>query len=123
MSSVFSPGNLSTWIASRKLELIHSDIFGPIAPASNSNKRYFLSFIDDYSRRTWVYFLCEKSEALEIFKKFRLMVEKEIQCVISSLRTDRGDEFNSNEIVEYCSKNGIRRQLITAYTPPTQWCC
>ena len=42
----------SLWRASQKLELVHADICGPIKPASNSNKRYFLSFIDDFSRKT-----------------------------------------------------------------------
>lgn len=51
----------SLWRASQRLELVHADICGPIKPASNSNKGYFLSFIDDFSRKTWIYFLHEKS--------------------------------------------------------------
>lgn len=50
-----------TWRASQILELVHADICGPISPMSNSNKRYMISFIDDYSRKVWVYFLVEKS--------------------------------------------------------------
>ena len=57
----------STWRVTQKLELIHADICGPITPTSNSNKRYILIFIDDYSRKAWVYFLVEKSEALKFF--------------------------------------------------------
>nr|KYP35468.1 Retrovirus-related Pol polyprotein from transposon TNT 1-94 [Cajanus cajan] len=107
----------STWRATRRLELIHSDICGPSTPTSNSNRRYFITFIDDFSRKTWVFFLCEKAEAFETFKRFRLMVEKESNCVISCLRTDRGGEFNSNDFNEFCTMNGIRRQLTAAYTP------
>ena len=59
----------SMWRASRKLQLVHADICGPFKPSSNSNKRYILSFIDDFSRKTWVYFLHEKSEAFQNFKK------------------------------------------------------
>jgi GAG-pre-integrase domain len=62
--------------AKHTLELIHTDICGPITPESFSGKRYFISFIDDFSRKTWVYFLKEKSEAFEVFKKFKVMVEK-----------------------------------------------
>ena len=58
----------STWRETQKLELIHVDICGLITPACNSNKRYILLFIDDYSRKAWVYFLVEKSEALNSFK-------------------------------------------------------
>ena len=50
------------------LKLIYTDICGPITPKSFSRKRYFITFIDDFLRKTWVYFLKEKSEAFEVFK-------------------------------------------------------
>ena len=71
----------STWRATQKFKLIHVDIYGPITPTSNNNKRYTLCFIDDYSRKAWVYFLVEKLEALKIFKCFKKMVEKETWVV------------------------------------------
>jgi hypothetical protein len=86
----------SLWRASQRLELVHADICGPIKPASNSNKRYFLSFIDDYSCKTWIYFLHEKSEAFTMFRNYKACVEKEIGAHIRCLRTDRGGEFTSN---------------------------
>ena len=107
----------SLWRASQKLELVHADICGPIKPASNSNKRYFLSFIDDFSRKTWIYFLHEKSEAFTMFRCYKACVEKETGAYIKCLRTDRGGEFTSNEFGEFCKANGIIRQLTTAYTP------
>ncbi|PNX94522.1 copia-type polyprotein [Trifolium pratense] len=103
--------------SSKRLELVHSDICGPITPASNSDNRYFLTFIDDYSRKTWAYFLKNKSSALEYFKKFKNMVEKETGESICCLRTDRGGEFNSNEFNNFCEVNGIKRQVTAAYTP------
>jgi len=99
------------------LQLIHADICGPITPTSNSKKRYLLTFIDDFSRKTWIYFLTEKSEALSIFKNFKVYVEKEVGSSIKGLRTDRGGEFTSQDFTTLCSNNGIRRQLTTAYTP------
>lgn len=66
----------SKWRASKVLELIHADICGPIEPTSNSGKRYILCFIDDFSRKGWAYLLVVKSEALQCFKKFKQMVEK-----------------------------------------------
>ena len=107
----------SLWRASQRLELVHADIRGPINPASNSNKRYFLSFIDDFSRKTWIYFLHEKSEAFIMFKRYKAAIEKETWAYLKCLRTDRGGEFNSNEFEEFCKENGISRQLTTAYTP------
>lgn len=61
----------SSWRASKPLQLVHSDLCGPIKPASNSNKRYFISFIDDFSRKTWIYFLNENSDAFSVFKNFK----------------------------------------------------
>ena len=107
----------SHWRATQKLQLIHADICGPITPASNSQKRYFLCFIDDYSRKAWVYFLLEKSEAFHHFKCFKMLVEKESGLAIKCLRTDREGEFNSAEFNDFCKLNGIKRQLTTAYTP------
>ncbi|GAU15733.1 hypothetical protein TSUD_235460 [Trifolium subterraneum] len=105
------------WRANTKLQLIHSDICGPINPCSNGGKRYFLTLTDDFSRKTWVYVLKEKSEAFETFKNFKALVEIESGCVIQMLRTDRGGEFTSNVFNEFCKTKGIKRQLTTAYTP------
>ena len=80
----------SSWRASQILDLIHADICGPITPMSNSNKRYSLCFIDDYSRKSWIYFLMEKSEALSHFKCFKKMVENDTGLPIRCLHTDRG---------------------------------
>ena len=112
----------SEWCASKVLELVHADICGPIQPISNSGKRYFLSFIDDYSHKSWVYLLLEKSEALDFFKSYKKLVEKEVEASIECLRTDRGrtdrgGEFNSLEFKSFCEANRIKRQLTTAYTP------
>lgn len=99
------------------MQLVHADICGPITLASNNQRRYFLCFIDDYSRKAWVYFLLEKSEAFYHFKCFKTLVEIESGLPVKSFRTDRGEEFTSSEFNEFCELNGIKRQLTTAYTP------
>ncbi|GKF79940.1 putative RNA-directed DNA polymerase, partial [Tanacetum coccineum] len=58
-----------------------------------------------------------KSQALETFKKFKALVEKEAGVEIKCLRSDRGGEFNSKEFKVFCENNGIQRQLTAAYTP------
>ncbi|CAJ2653193.1 unnamed protein product [Trifolium pratense] len=105
------------WRASSKLELVHSDICGPINPKSNSGNRYFITFTNDLTRKTWIYLLKEKSSSLETFKQFKAMVEKESSCSIQCLRTDRGGEYTSNAFNDFCSNHGIKRQLTAAYTP------
>jgi transposase InsO family protein len=69
-----------------------------------NGKRYFITFIDDFFRKCWVYFLKEKSEAFEIFKKFKVMVEKSTEYYVRALRSDRGGEHLSNEFNAYCEK-------------------
>jgi transposase InsO family protein len=107
----------SLWRATHRLQLVHSDICGPITPSSSSGKRYLITFIDDYSRKIWVSFLSEKSQAFNAFKMFKSMVEKEIGAPIQCLRTDRGGEFTSKEFNSFCDSHGIRRQLTAAFTP------
>ncbi|XP_073152810.1 uncharacterized protein [Henckelia pumila] len=109
--------------AKEVLEIVHSDICGPINPESNGGKRYLITFIDDFSRKTWVYFLQEKSEAFVAFKNYKVLVEKEVGRTIKVLRTDRGGEYNSNEFSNFCETHGIKRQLTAAYTPQQNGVC
>ncbi|GAA0145520.1 hypothetical protein LIER_42865 [Lithospermum erythrorhizon] len=99
----------ATWRANNILELIHSDLCGPISPTSNSGKRYVMSFIDDFSRKAWVYLLANKSDALECFKQFACKVENERNASLKCLRTDRGGEYTSSAFNEYCRNKGIKR--------------
>lgn len=99
------------------LELVHSDICGPINPTSNGGKRYFITFIDDYSRKTRVYFLQEKSEAFSALKNFKTLVEKEADRPIMITRSDCGGEYNSQEFINFCEEHEIHKQLTAAYTP------
>lgn len=99
------------------MQLVHADLCGPITPASNSDKRYILTFIDDFSRKVWVYFLSEKSKTFATFKIYKSLVEKESNALICCLHTDRGGEFTSNEFNDFCKVNGISRQLTASYTP------
>ena len=65
----------------------------------------------------WISLLSLKAEALQGFKKFRMMAEAEIKRKLKCARSDRGGEFLSKEFILYCEENGILRQLTTPYTP------
>ncbi|KAJ4700820.1 Retrovirus-related Pol polyprotein from transposon TNT 1-94 [Melia azedarach] len=107
----------STFRAKKPLELIHADVCGPFKPRSLGNNNYFLLFIDDFSRKTWIYLLKQKSEVFGAFKKFKAAVEKESGRQIKAMRTDRGGEFTSKEFQEFCEANGIRRFLTVPRSP------
>ena len=61
--------------ANKILELMHSDVFGPMSVPSLGKSMHYVSFIDDFSRNTWIYFLRNKSEVFYRFKEFKALVE------------------------------------------------
>jgi hypothetical protein len=77
---------------------------------------YFITFIDDFSRKTWVYLLKKKSEAFDIFRRFKFLVQKESGKYIKFLRSDRGGEYILTDFMEFCQSHGIKRQFTTRYT-------
>lgn len=103
--------------ATRTLELLHSDICGPMSTKSLGNNLYFVLFIDDYTRMTWVYFLKQKSEVFSVFKRFKQMIEVQSGLKIKVLRTDNGGEYTSNEFKAFCDEFGIVHQLTIPYSP------
>ena len=96
------------------MQLIHADIYDPITSKSNNNKRYIITFINDFSRKVWIYFLVAKFEAFTTFKNYKSLVEKESGAPICCLRTDKGGEFTSNEFNEFCRINYMSKQLTTS---------
>jgi transposase InsO family protein len=94
---------------------MHSDICGPISEASLIVYVYYVSFIDDYSRKTWIYLLKEKNEFFGKFKESKALVENLTEWKINTLRSNNGGEFTSEEFKEYCKEVGIKRELSTLY--------
>ena len=99
------------------LEIVHTDLCGPIGVESYSGEKFFILFVDDYSRMMIVMYLREKSEAFEKFKWYLARVEKEIGKILKFLRSDRDGEFISNEFNNFCIKRGIKGQVSTPRTP------
>uniref|UniRef100_A0A2N9I546 Integrase catalytic domain-containing protein n=1 Tax=Fagus sylvatica TaxID=28930 RepID=A0A2N9I546_FAGSY len=102
---------------SKKLELVHTDLWGPSPIASLGGSWYYVTFIDDSSRKVWVYFLKNKSEVFEIFKKWRAMVETETDLKLKCLRSDNGGEYIDGGFKEFCAANGIRMEKTIPRTP------
>lgn len=103
---------------SRKpLDYAHCDLWGPAKTESLSGGRYFLSIMDDYSRKVWVYILKTKTEAFKKFKEWCREVELEKGTTLKCLRTDNGLEFLSEEFKNFCSSKGIKRHRTVPGNP------
>ena len=105
------------WRASEKLHLVHIDVCGPQKTQSLNGSRYFILFIDDFTRLCWVYFLKFKSEVAGVFQKFKALTENQVDCKIKVLRSDNGTEYTSNQFERFCFEAGIEHQLTVTYTP------
>lgn len=103
--------------SSSKLQLVHSDICGPMQTESIGGASYFITFTDDYSRCCAVYYMKHKSEALEKFKEFEAATTNEAGRQIGVLRTDNGGEYLSVEFQDYLKQKGIKHQLTAPYSP------
>jgi len=106
-----------TWRATKKLQLIHTNIAGPQRTPSLNGSLYYAIFIDDFSRMCWIFFLKHKSEVAQVFWNFKARVENESGCKIQILRSDNGKEYTSNSFNSFCEEAGIQHQLTAPYTP------
>jgi hypothetical protein len=77
------------------LDLVHSDVCGPMSSPSLSGCLYYVIFIDDYSRKCWIYFLKDKSDTFDKFKEYKDFIEKQIGKHIRILRINNGGYFES----------------------------
>ena len=102
--------------STRRLELVHSDVCGPL-PESIGRSKYFVTFIDDYSRACSVYFMHQKSEVFQRFKEFEALVTNEVGGTIGVLRSDNGGEYISGEFESYLKSRGIRHELTVPHSP------
>jgi len=109
------PFSDSTRISSHPLELIHSDVWtSPIL--SLGGCKYYVLFIDDHSRFTWLYPLRNKSDVLPCFVKFKSLVENLFSCSIKQLQTDNGGEYVSTAFKQFTDTHGILHRFTCPYT-------
>ena len=96
---------------------MHIDLCGPIGIESYTGEKFFILFVDDYSRMMTFMYLRKKSEAFEKFKWYLARVEKEIGKILKCLRSNRGGEFISHEFNNFCIERGIKTQVSSPRTP------
>lgn len=112
-ASLESPPEQASHTTKDILQYIHSDLWG----MTHGGAKYFMSIIDDHSRKLWVFMLKSKDEAYEKFLEWKVLVENQTGKKVRVLRTDNGLEYLSQKFKSLCRTSGIDRHLTTARTP------
>ena len=99
------------------LNIIYSDVCGPFEVSSLGGNKYFVSFVDEFSKKLWTYPLKAKSEVFDTFKVFKILVEKQLGKSLKIIRTDGGGEFTSGEFENSYRDSGIIHEITAPYTP------
>ena len=87
--------------ATKALELVQSDVCGPMKTTSIGATKFFVTFIDDFLRKIWIYPIKVKSECFDKFQEFKALVEDQCEKKIKWLRSNNGGEFMSNQLESF----------------------
>ena len=85
---------------------------------SMGGAQYFVTFIDDFSQKVWVYSLKRKDQVLSVFQRFVTLVETQTDKKVKCLRSDNGGEYVSKAFQDFCDAKGIKREFTAPYNPP-----
>ena len=105
------PLNAKRYRAKDLLELVHSNVCGPMSIQARGGFEYFITFTDDYSRFGYVYLMKRKSETFEKFKEFRAEVKNQLGKCIKVIQYDHGGEYLLGDFKDYLIENGIISHL------------
>ncbi|WJZ97408.1 hypothetical protein VitviT2T_016013 [Vitis vinifera] len=97
--------------------VIHSDVWGPSKVSTLSGSRWFVTFIDDCTRMTWLCLMKTKDEVNLLFQKFHKMIETQYNAKVRVLRSDNGGEYQSSDLQKYLEGHGIIHQTTCSNTP------
>lgn len=104
-------------VSTGPLEKIHSDLWGPSPVMSTQGFRYYVIFIDDFTKFAWFYPLKLKSDFFSVFTRFQQLVENQFQCKIRQFQCDGGGEFVNTPFLSHLSKCGIKQLISCPHTP------
>jgi transposase InsO family protein len=114
--------NKNVMTTSRPLELLHMDLFRPVAYLSIGGSKYGLVIVDDFSRFSWVFFLQDKSETQGTLKHFLMRAQNEFELKVKKIRSDNGSEFKNIQVEEFLEDEDIKHEFFAPYTPQQKWC-
>jgi transposase InsO family protein len=102
---------------SSPLELLHIDLFRPVAYLSIGGSKYGLVIVDDFYRFTWVFFLQDKLETQGTVKRFLRRAQNEFELKVKKIGSDNGSEFKNLQVEEYLEEEGVKHEFSAPYTP------
>ena len=102
--------------SSQPFDLMHCDVWGPEQHALPSGGRYYIIFVDDYTRVSWNYIMKSRKEVITRVQEFIMEVTTQYATTLKILRTDNALEFTQNAIHEFCTRKGILHQTTCPYT-------
>ena len=111
------PFNKSLSVSTSPFQIVHTDLWGPSPIATKGGSIYYVSFVDDYSRYTWVYLITHKSDFYKVFRTFYAMVQTQFSTSIKILRSDLGGEYSLSEFIAFLDTHGIIHQSSCSDTP------
>jgi hypothetical protein len=92
-------------------DLVHSDVWSPTPFVSKGGHKYYIIFIDDFSRHTWIYFMKHHSEALSIYKNFSAMIHTHFDTSIHVFRADFVGGYLSDALHQLLAEQGTLAQF------------
>lgn len=107
----------STTHTKELLELVHTDVCGKMGAKSIGGAEYFITFIDDKSRYSWVYPMKTKDQAFDRFQEWKLLAERHCGRKLKTLRSDNGGEYTSKQFKAYLKSEGVRHEYTIPKTP------
>jgi hypothetical protein len=98
-------------ITTRPLEMLHMDLFDPIAYISIGGNKYSLGIVDDYFHFTWVFVSSDKSETQEVVKKLLRRAQNEFDVNVKKTRIDNGTEFKNTQVEDFLDEEWIKHEF------------
>ena len=100
------PFNNSDSFSSTPFDLIHYDIWGPTPVSTERGSRYFVIFIDDFSRYTWIYLLHHRSELVSIYQTFHKMIQTQFNRTVKVFQSNNAQEYNNKSFLSFLDSHG-----------------
>ncbi|KAE9350619.1 hypothetical protein PF008_g6345 [Phytophthora fragariae] len=116
-TSAFARKSGSEVKTSCPLEIVHSDVMGPIQPKSKGGARFMVTFIDDFTRYVHAFLIPSKAMVLDRFKEYCALVKNQYGRRVKCIRSDNGGEYMSHRFNAFCTSSGIVHQTSAPYSP------